>query len=107
MGKPKYWGKKVVKSDKYMGVSQLLGHVPGLPPKSTPMGARRTLHKCLLILHCISMQHLGLRCNGVDLRRFRVLAKKESVLKFIGTSLNRPIEVRPNPPNVFIWSSSN
>ena len=30
----------MVKSDKCMGVSQLLGstvHVPGLPPKSTPM----------------------------------------------------------------------
>jgi len=30
-------GQKVVKSDKCMGDSQLLGHVPGLPPKSTPM----------------------------------------------------------------------
>ena len=30
-------GQKVVKSDKCMDVSQLLGHVPGLPPKSTPM----------------------------------------------------------------------
>jgi len=32
-------GQKVVKSNKCMGVSQLLrGHVPGLPPqKSTPM----------------------------------------------------------------------
>jgi len=27
----------VVKSDKCMGDSQLLGHVPKLPPKSTPM----------------------------------------------------------------------
>ena len=27
----------MVKSDKCMGVSQLLGHVPGLPAKSTPM----------------------------------------------------------------------
>jgi len=35
VGKPKYWGKKVVKSDECMGVSQLLGaHVPRLPPQS-------------------------------------------------------------------------
>jgi len=27
-------GQKVLKSDKRMGVSQLLGHVPGLPPQS-------------------------------------------------------------------------
>ena len=27
--------QKVVKSDKCMGVSQLLGHVPGMPPEST------------------------------------------------------------------------
>jgi len=27
----------VVKTDKCLGVSQLLGGVPGLPPKSTPM----------------------------------------------------------------------
>src|SRR6218665_4134854 len=30
-------GGKVVKNDKYMGVSQLLGARSGLPPKSTPM----------------------------------------------------------------------
>ena len=27
----------MVERDKCMGVSQLLGHVPGLPPESTPM----------------------------------------------------------------------
>ena len=33
-------GQKVVKSDKCMGVSRLSGgHVPGLPPKSTPMAS--------------------------------------------------------------------
>jgi len=32
-GQTKILGKKVVNSDKYMGVSQLLGHMPGLPPK--------------------------------------------------------------------------
>ena len=33
----KILGEKVVKSDKCMDVSQLLGPVPGHPPKSTPM----------------------------------------------------------------------
>ena len=35
-------GQKVIKSDKRMGFSQLFGgtcHMPGLPPKSTPMPA--------------------------------------------------------------------
>ena len=33
-----FWGQKMVKSGKCMGISQLLGgHMPGLPPKSTPM----------------------------------------------------------------------
>src|SRR6218665_2902937 len=37
-GQTKILGEKVVKSDKCMGDSQLLGgHVLGLPPKSTPM----------------------------------------------------------------------
>src|SRR6218665_975143 len=37
-GKTKILREKVVKSDKCMDVSQLLGeHVPGLPPKHTPM----------------------------------------------------------------------
>jgi len=33
------WGQKVLKGDKCMSVSQLLGmgHVPGLPQKATPM----------------------------------------------------------------------
>ena len=37
-GQTKILGGKVVKSDKCMDVSQLfMRHVPGLPPKSTPM----------------------------------------------------------------------
>ena len=45
VGKPNYWGQKVVKSDKCMGVSQLLGgHVPVLPPKvyAYGLGAKGT-----------------------------------------------------------------
>ena len=38
MGKPKYFGEKVLKSDKCMGVLQLLGaRTRAVPPKSTPM----------------------------------------------------------------------
>ena len=39
VGKPKYWGgQKMVKSDKCMGVSQLLEERARVaPPKSTPM----------------------------------------------------------------------
>jgi len=33
MGKPKYWGQKVVESDKCMGVSQLLGARARVAPK--------------------------------------------------------------------------
>src|SRR6218665_2419053 len=43
VGKPKYWGQKVVKSDKCMGVSQLLGgKCPGNPLKSTSMPRERS-----------------------------------------------------------------
>ena len=35
-------GQKVVKRDKCMGISHLLGHVPGLPPESTPMNGNVT-----------------------------------------------------------------
>lgn len=38
VGKKKYWGEKVVKGDKCMGDSKLLGaRVQAGPPKSTPM----------------------------------------------------------------------
>ena len=48
-GQTKILGEKVVKSDKCMGVSQLLGeHVPGLPPKSTPMVSSIFRFKSLL-----------------------------------------------------------
>jgi len=35
-------GQKMSKPDEIIGVSQLLGHVPGLPPKSTPLAVALT-----------------------------------------------------------------
>jgi len=43
VGKPKYWGQKVVKSDKCMGILNYWEHVPGLPPKSTPMAITKVI----------------------------------------------------------------
>src|SRR6218665_3786444 len=52
-------GQKGVKSDKCMGVSQLLRrHVPGLPPKSTPMTVNET-----------RLRETSLRGGGINTRK--------------------------------------
>src|SRR6218665_2457975 len=58
-GKPKYlgWGKKVVKPDESIGVSQLLGgaRAPVAPPKSMPKLTSRFEKLKILTLHTVLM----------------------------------------------------
>ena len=63
VGKPKYWGQKVVKSDKCMYVSQLLGGTcPGCPPKSMPMIVALVNHCFILTVQ----QHMHIIFCGTN-----------------------------------------
>ena len=49
VGKPKYWDKNLVKSDKCKGISQLLvGMCPGFPPRVYTYAMKR-----LIIVLCV------------------------------------------------------